>query len=432
MYFIIINLCVLIFFLFLIVLGLRIKLWAFIPANVLGVVVCGLAIFLDNYGLLDRLKLVMLFIPLIIVFIFDFIVTYREIGERGTDKDETGVSYLTRFILGEPFKVIGNDGHISAELEKIQGVSVSDKTQAFQAWKMGNQAYCREEYKEALEMYDLSNSWVVTASANVNQSGVLLKIDRYEESLKYAGNALNVDAECVEALINQAYANEKLKRVQDAADILNAAVDINPESYEILFSLARLYLDMEDARKSLDYINRSIRLNPDYEEAWHIKGRALRSLGKSEEALKCFDQVIKLNSNHYAAHFNKGQVLNELDFNDDAIACFDKALKIDKKDHNAWNERGLVLNKKGKISEAIKSYQHAIKLKPDFDDAWMNLGLAQDNSGKMNHAKVSYQNYLKIAPKENQKYIQIVQKRLEELEKGAKSQKKMKAASKAA
>jgi superkiller protein 3 len=430
MYFIVINFCVLIFFLFLIILGLRIKLWAYIPANVLGVVVCTLSIYLDNYGMLDRLKLVVLFVLLIAVFIFDFIVTYRDIGERGADTGKTGVSYLTSFIHGEAFKIVGSDDHISTELEKIQGVSVSDKTQAFQAWKMGNQAYLKEEYKEALEMYDLSNSWVVTASANVNQSGVLLKIDRYEESLKYAGNALNVDSECVEALINQAYANEKLNRVQDAADILSTAIEINPDSYEILFSLARLYLDMQNANKSLDYINRSIRLNPDYEEAWHIKGRALRSLGKSEEALKCFDQVIKLNSNHYAAHFNKGQVLSEMDFNEEAIACFDKALKIEKKDHNAWNERGLVLNKKGKISEAIKSYQHAIKLKPDFVDAWMNLGLAQDNSGKMNHARASYQNYLKIAPKENQKYIQIVQKRLEELEKGVKRQKKVKTTSK--
>jgi tetratricopeptide (TPR) repeat protein len=416
MYFTIINGLLLAFFLFLIFVGIRLRFWAFIPINIVGIIVVSISLYLDLNELLNPINIIILFAALLIIFITDIIFTFRDFREEVTEIEAKRLrKYLTEGGSNEHFKLIGNEKLFKAEIEAHKNIPVQDQLQALEMFKTGNQAFIKGEYNDALEKYDLSTSWIKTGIGFLNQSGVLLQLEQYEDALVMADKAMEIQPGFYEALLNQGVALEKIKKYDQALEKYKAAGKIAPDEYETWFCCANVLFKMSKPEEAIEYYDKSINLYPRHYEAWYYKGVSLQKIKQDVEALRCFEQVIKLNPDYYHAYYRSGNILTRLDRSHDAVQAYEKAIKMNPDFVTAWNNLGVVLSKIGRIKDAVKCYERAIKINPEYYEAWLNLGLAQDNLGLIKKAYLSYSKFLELAPADMEKRVSITQRRADEI-----------------
>ncbi|MBD3290191.1 tetratricopeptide repeat protein [candidate division KSB1 bacterium] len=423
MYFVIINIALLIFFVSMLVLGIRGRIWAFIPFNIVGFLTASTAIGLDAFGMLNHMRLIILMVLLLIVFVFDFVIAFRDI--RGAiELDETKIYYLTSPFAFEFYKIISDQRMMKKELDENNDLAISDRLQALQSWKLGNRAFMKKNYQEALEKYDLSCTWVNTAICYLNQSGVLIRLKQYDDGIALAQKSLEINPDFFEAYMNLGVANQFLNKPDKALSMFEKAVNLKPESFEAWFCLGFIQLRLKKYESAVESYNKSISYNNQFYESWYNKGLAQKQLGMDDLALKSFNKVVNLEPNHYQAHFHKGNILNEMDYNEEALESYKKALKVKSDYVEVWNSRGIVLCKMGKIKLAIKSYDKAIKINPKYSEAWINKALAEDSIEKYKKALESYQKFLDLATFENSKYAKIARRRISEIKDQLKSKSK--------
>ncbi len=416
MYFTIINLLLLAFFLFLIFVGIKLRFWAFLPINVLGIIVVIISLLLDFTDLLNPVSIIILFAVLLIIFITDIIFTFRDFREEITEVEAQRLrKYLIAGNSREHFKLIGDEQLMKAEIERHKNVSIQEQLQAMEMFKLGNRAYKQDEYKEALEKYDLSASWVQTSISFLNQSGILLQLEQFEDAYVIAEKAIEIQPNFYEAFLNQGVALDKMKKYDQALVKYKKAGAISPDEYEVWYCCANVLFKMNKSQEAIEYYDKSIYLNGRLYEAYYYKGICLQKIGQEIEALRCFEQVIKLNSNYHRAYYRFGNILMKLDRTREAIQAFEKTIKLNSEFIIAWNNLGVALAKVGRIKDAIKCYERAIKINPDYYEAWLNLGLAEDNLGLYKKAFLSYLRFIELAPADMEKRITITRKRVDEI-----------------
>ncbi len=416
MYFTILNGFLFVFFLLLVIVGLRLRFWPYLPINLIGMLIIAITFFLDLNHLLNPINIIILFAAVLIVFITDIIYTFREFKEEVTELEAKRMRrYLNAWDGDDHFKLIGDEQLMREEIEQAKNIPLQDQMQALAMFKLGNRAYQRGDYQDALEKYDLSTNWVQTGIGLLNQSGILLQLGQFEDAYVMAEKAAEIRPNFYEALLNQAVALDKMKKYDQALMKFKAAAAVSPDEYEAWLCCANILFKMNKPSEAIEYYDRAIDLNGRLYEAWYYKGVCLQKLGQEVDALRCFEQVIKLNPDYYHAYYRSGNILTKLDRSNEAIRAFEKAIKLNSDLITAWNNLGVVLAKVGRIKDAIKCYDRAIKINPDYHEAWLNLGLAQDNIGQHRKAYVSYNRFLELAPPDLEKRISITRKRVEEL-----------------
>ena len=416
MYFTIINGLLLAFFSFLIFVAIKLKFHPFLPINITGIIVVAISLYLDLNDLLNPTNIIIVFVAILLVFVFNIIFTFINFKEEVTEIEARRLrKYLTAGISNEHFKLIGDEKLFKAEIEKHKNMPVQDQLQSLEMFRMANAAFVKGDYKEALEKYDLSTNWIETSIGFLNQSGVLLQLDQYEDALVMAAKAAEIQPDFYEALLNQGVTLEKMKRFDEALAKYKSAGAVSPDEYEGWFCCANVLFKIKKPEQAIEYYDKSIDRYGRLYEAWYFKGVCLQKIGKDVEALRCFEHVIKLNADYCHAYYRSGNILTGLERNNDAIHAYEKAIKINSQFITAWNNLGVVLAKIGRTRDAIKCYDRAIKISPEYHEAWLNKGLALDNIGAHKKAYVSYCKFLELAPSDMEKRVAITRKRVDEI-----------------
>ncbi len=416
MYFIILNILILAFFLFLIVVGIILRYWSYIPVNAVGILVVGITLYLETFKHLSPGNIILFVLTLIVIFFINMVFVFRDFKEEISKTEvQKRRKYLMEGIEREHFKLIKDEQLIKNEIEKFKKIPVQDRTQAFEMLRQGNDAFIQHNYEQALEKYDLSTNWVETGIGFLNQSGVLLKLGKFDNALILAEKASKASYNFYEALLNQGVALEKLKQVEKALQKYRAAAKICPIEYEIWYCIANVLFKTKKYREAISLYDKSLNLYAKQFDAWYYKGISLEKTGKDVEALRSFEQAIRLKSNHSKVYYLSGNILSRLNRDTEAIAAYEKAIKINAESVATWNNLGITLNKLGRNKDAIKCFDRAIRLKPEFHEAWLNKGLALDTIGKYKKAYLSYKKFIELAPKGMKKRLSITQKRVVEI-----------------
>ncbi len=417
MYFIVLNIFILAFFLFLIVVGIVFRYWSYIPVNAVGILVVGITLYLETFKHLSPGNIILFLLTLIVIFFINMVFVFRDFKEEISKTEaQKRRKYLTEEIEREHFKLIKDEQIIKNEIEKFTKIPMQDKTQAFELLKQGNDAFIHHNYEQALEKYDLSTNWVETGIGFLNQSGVLLKLGKFDDALILAEKASKASYYFYEALLNQGVALEKLKQVEKALQKYRTAAKICPIEYEIWYCIANVLFKTKKYKEAISLYDKSLNLYGKQFEAWYYKGISLEKIGKDVEALRSFEQSIKLKSNHAKVYYLSGNILSRLNRDTEAIAAYEEAIKINAESVATWNNLGITLNKLGRNKDAIKCFDRAIRIKPEFQEAWLNKGLALDTIGKYKNAYLSYKKFIELAPKGMEKRLSITQKRLVEIQ----------------
>ncbi|MBC8181980.1 tetratricopeptide repeat protein [candidate division KSB1 bacterium] len=417
MYFIVLNLLLGCFFLFLIIVGIILKYWSYLPVNAVGILVVGTTLYLDIYRYLSAGNIIILLLMLLILFVINIIFVFRDFKEEITRIEAIRrKKYLTEGMEKEYFKLIKDESLIKNEIDKFKKIPMQERTHAFEMLAQGNKTFIQQNYVAALEKYKLSTNWVQSSIGFVNQSGVLLKIGQFKNALIFAEKASEISSRSYEALLNQAIALEKLKQNNKALLKYEAAAKISPKEYEIWYCCANILFKMKKYKNAIEYYSNSLNLYGNQFDAWYYKGISFQKTREIVEALHCFEQAIKLKSNHGQTHFRMGNILSRLDRNENALSSYEKAIRINSKSAETWNNLGITLNKMGRNKDANKCFDRAIRLNSEYYEAWLNKGLTLETMGKYKKAYLSFKKFLELAPDKMEKQRTITQNRVIELQ----------------
>lgn len=180
-------------------------------------------------------------------------------------------------------------------------------------------------------------------STLTNLSAVQLKLNKFEEALKHALQAIKLEESNWEAWLNSGIASLKLNKPLDAISKLDKALKINPQAAD----------------------------------AWSGKAMALDNLGNSQEALQCFDQALTLKPDVPDYWSNKAGTLNNLGEYQSAAQCIEHALKLKSSYPEAWHNLGISLFRQKNYLAAQNAFNNAIMLDPMSHDSLFNKGLVE-------------------------------------------------------
>lgn len=133
-------------------------------------------------------------------------------------------------------------------------------------------------YERALKGDGYIGDKTMLAEVWVNQSATLLRLQRYQEAITAADNAIGFNSESSAAFYNKALGLMALKKYNEAVT-----------SYE-----------------------RAIKINPKNANFWAGKGIALRLLKKYPEASEALNEALKINPNHPQALVNQDIIMQKL------------------------------------------------------------------------------------------------------------------------
>lgn len=156
----------------------------------------------------------------------------------------------------------------------------------------------------------------------------LIKVGKFEESIKYFDNAISKDSRNPDGYYHKGIALLNLGNFQEAKHCFEKAISNKPDMYD----------------------------------AYNQKGIALLKLGDYENALISFDNVIKLKKDFALAYNNKGIVLYQQKKYEDSIAEFNKALELKSDFANAYHNRASSYLALKNNDKAIKDFSRAIEL----------------------------------------------------------------------
>jgi tetratricopeptide (TPR) repeat protein len=417
MYFVVLNILLGGFFLFLIVTGIILKYWSIVPVSALGILIIGITLYLDVFDYLSAGNIIILLLMQTVLLVVTIVLVFRDFKEEISRTEALRrKKYITEGLKNEHFKLIKDRQLIENEIEKFKKIPVQERIHAKEMILQGNNAFIKQNYEEALEKYRLSTNWVKNRIGFINQSGVLLNLGRFKEALVAAEKAAEISSKSYEALINQAIALEKLNKNNKASLKYEAAAKISPTEYEVHYCHANLFYKMKKYKNAIGLYDKALKFNSKLFNALYFKGISLQKTGNDIEALQCFERAIKLKSNHSRTYFHRGNILSLLNRNDEALASYEDAIKSNAKSADIWNNLGIILNKTGQNKDANKCFDRAVSISPEYYEAWLNKGLTLETMGKYKKAYLSFKKFLELAPDKMEKQRAITQNRVIEIQ----------------
>ncbi|HHM23425.1 MAG TPA: tetratricopeptide repeat protein [Bacteroidetes bacterium] len=385
--------------------------------NLAGALAVALSFALELSGMQTKVSLIVFWVAVTVILLFDLIAVLRELRLESHVRLQRPEVWR-RFLRGREYKVIYDESRFSEDLERQKQIGMTEKLQALEMWRLGNQAFLQGSLDDAIEKYDLSIRWCPTSSAWINRSAVHFEKGEFAQVIECCDEAIKLNPDREEAWINRALAFLAQNDPAKALKSLEEALVVNPNNPETLTLQGNTYRRLGKLEESLASYKKANDLAPEYKEAWFQKGLTLNQMGRLEEAVACFRQAIELDGRFAAAYYHLANTLNKLDRNKEAVEAYRKSLKLQPNSPEAWNNLGIALTKLGRIKEAIRCYEKAISLREDYYEAWLNCGIARESQRKGEEAIRCYEKFLELAPDSLARHKAIAQKHLEELKQG--------------
>ncbi|NOY77694.1 MAG: tetratricopeptide repeat protein [Calditrichaeota bacterium] len=384
--------------------------------NFFGLLLIMASAYLEIRGIQTRVTLLAAMTSIGMILLANFILAVIMIRRSGKT-DWTWQKNWNEISNKVDYKMIFEEKVFKDELDLNENEGMTEKLQALQMWKLGNDAYWARTFDDALEKYDFSLKWEPTSIAWINKSGILIETERYQEAIDACDEAIKKNQERIEAWINRGIAYDRLRQSDKAIKSFDEALLIDQRNVEAWTHRGNSYRKLGKFEEAMESYDKALAVSDDFLQAWYQKGVTLSKMNRIEEALVCFSQAAKIDRSYFMAFYNLGNSYNKLDRNEEAVAAYMKALKLAPDFNESWNNLGIALSKLGQLKEAIRSYQKAIEIRPDYYEAWINQALAYESIKNYSRALESYEKFLELAPEDFQKHIAIAERRAEELRK---------------
>lgn len=249
------------------------------------------------------------------------------------------------------------------------------------AWfNLGNNAYRRQNYKEALRYFQKEQDRHPSASALVEIGKAYKAIGKIDSARQAHQRALQRDS-------SQAAAHARL---------------------------GQLYEEEGQLETALQHSRRALEVEPDNVNYQYVVGLQLFQLGRYDEAIDHFKTVIEERPWHHGAHYNLGQALVRTDRSEEGKRYLSRADSLEEQqreierlesvaqdspgDPGRWKKLGDAYRQAGRLTEAWEAYSIALYLSPRNPTLRNNVAQLAANRGDYETAIAHYRTLLNQHP----------------------------------
>lgn len=200
----------------------------------------------------------------------------------------------------------------------------------------------------------------------------------------------------------------KLKEYQKAIDALHNAIDIDADLVDAHYNLGYAYVEQGSHDKAIPHLERAIAIAPNLKRAHYNLARAYRELGNLEAATHAITETLRLDPNYQPAHelanpikqahYNKGITDLNNERYSEAVTSFQNAIILDPDFITAHYNLGLTYLKMETYPRAVDALQKTITLDPTYKAAHHALALAYLGQQKLGKARKAARDALQLDP----------------------------------
>jgi Flp pilus assembly protein TadD len=187
---------------------------------------------------------------------------------------------------------------------------------------------------------------------------------RFAEAEAFAGEALRLRPDDVDAMNSLGVAVWKQGRAREAEEILRRAVEVNPDHFGILTNL----------------------------------GQILMGQRREAEAADCFRAAIRVQPDAFHARMNLGNVISNSGDFEGAAEWLVSALEVCPDSAEALQNIAMNLARQGRWTEAAGYYERALSVQPDNPEIHRNLGYGLLATGQFERGWVEHEWRLNCTP----------------------------------
>jgi|GEM_PF-3090089 len=194
---------------------------------------------------------------------------------------------------------------------------------------------------------------------------------------------------------------KKIGEIEKAIAQYSLALELNPNCIPALITLADIYEEKNQLNEAINYRERAVKLMPNNSNAPARLGKLLLAVGKTEKAIEYYQQAINLNPKQPAGVYHElGDAFNGSKKLESAITAYQTALESNPVNPDIiLNKLGDVCLKAKRFERAVTAYEELIKIKPQQGaGVFINLGEALKQLDKKEEAGVAYQKAVEREP----------------------------------
>ena len=204
-----------------------------------------------------------------------------------------------------------------------------------------------------------------------------LKQQDYPSAITLFNQALEKDAQDVNAYHSRGEAFFVLKDYEAAIKDFNRFLELSPNNHLVYFYRGYIRAEKGDYQDAIADFNQAIQVNPNFDLAYTNRGFAYAQLGDPQRAIADYERAIEINPESATAYYNRGLVFGrELGDYEQALIDFTRSIEVVPEDPQVYVERGNVYSLLKKTELAINDYNQAISLNPQHAEAHYNRGVA--------------------------------------------------------
>ena len=298
-------------------------------------------------------------------------------------------------------------------------------------FQLGDIAFAKREYSEALEKYEeeaalldrKKNQFGTPFTVQYNESMSLLSLQsgRAYRQLGEEDNAREAFASAIEFdSLNTAAYSDLSQAFQDAGQSLQAlqyaqvALKQNPLNPDYLYQVGSLLYDNERVEESIPLLQGALQQKPWLSGAMYKLGLAMVSMEEEDLGtayLKMADSLQAKNEQIQKARFNAekyaddpdqwvalARQLLEVGRVDEAMYPLNTAYSLDPQNLSIQNDLANIALVGGDTALAMVRLEKILDANPTFAEGWFNLGVINAMQGNFKQAQLHWQNVIQLDP----------------------------------
>ena len=202
---------------------------------------------------------------------------------------------ITKLIQSGKSEASAEVEHLLRTIQRAPGISVIDKAIAG-AFRLQQEGKTDDAIKQWSSIANISEGIDndIAAAAFFARGTIKNNLDRGEEAISDADEAIRLKPNYVEAYFLRGLSKNNLGRHEEAISDLNEAIRLNPNSAEAYFLRGLSKNNLGRHEEAISDLNEAIRLNPNSAEVYFLRGTVNGNLNQIEAAKADYQTALKI------------------------------------------------------------------------------------------------------------------------------------------
>ena len=190
----------------------------------------------------------------------------------------------------------------------------------------------------------------------------------------------------------------KLEKYEEAIKYLLKSYNINSENIEIIDNLALAYYSNDDFENAYFYLNESLKMDENNENTLELLTHTCLMLKKYEETINFANKLLDISDNNPNIFNDIAIVYFELGDPINGFNCLSLAAIAKETEEGYWISKGSYLSLQGKLKEAEKCFGKASTINQDNANLYIARISNYKKMGDEKKAKGAYNKLLSLNP----------------------------------